>query len=168
MTESVRFFVPGEPKPAGSKRGFVVQKQGERPRAVVTDVTGQRGRDWRSDIRTAAEHAMKQATPLEGALGAQLTFYMKRPWGHYGSGKNLNRLKPAAPFWHTSRPDVDKLSRAVLDALKGIVWLDDSQVAWKLASKPYANRHLGRQYGAEVVVFPIVGNNASQELKLAV
>ena len=31
-------------------------------------------------------------------------------------------------LWRPVRPDIDKLARAVLDALTGIVWVDDDQV----------------------------------------
>ena len=40
-------------------------------------------------------------------------------------------------WFHTSRPDVDNLSKAVLDAMNGVLWADDSQV-WRLvAEKTY-------------------------------
>lgn len=41
-------------------------------------------------------------------------------------------------FTHTTRPDVDKLTRALLDPLKGITWVDDSQVAYATVNKVYA------------------------------
>jgi Holliday junction resolvase RusA-like endonuclease len=40
--------------------------------------------------------------------------------------------------WHVSKPDIDKLLRAVLDPLTGIVMVDDSRVAYVTASKRYA------------------------------
>ena len=39
---------------------------------------------------------------------------------------------------HTKRPDVDKLARALLDPLKGITWVDDSQVCFCTVNKVYA------------------------------
>jgi Holliday junction resolvase RusA-like endonuclease len=39
--------------------------------------------------------------------------------------------KRAAEHWHTQRPDLDNVEKAVLDALNGVAWLDDSQVCSK-------------------------------------
>lgn len=39
---------------------------------------------------------------------------------------------------HTKRPDVDNIVKAVLDALNGVAYYDDSQVAEVLISKAYA------------------------------
>lgn len=39
---------------------------------------------------------------------------------------------------HTKQPDVDKLLRALMDALTGIVWVDDSQVSFVAVNKSYA------------------------------
>jgi Holliday junction resolvase RusA-like endonuclease len=39
---------------------------------------------------------------------------------------------------HVKRPDVDKLARALLDPLTGIVWVDDSQVSFLTVNKVYA------------------------------
>jgi Holliday junction resolvase RusA-like endonuclease len=36
-------------------------------------------------------------------------------------------------------PDLDKLIRAILDALTGVVWRDDGQVVDIVASKVYAD-----------------------------
>lgn len=42
-------------------------------------------------------------------------------------------------WWpHTKKPDIDKLLRALLDAMTGIVWADDSQVAFVVVNKVYA------------------------------
>lgn len=47
-----------------------------------------------------------------------------RPKSHYGA----KGVKPSAPFYHTQKPDAENLAKAVLDALTGICWKDDSQV----------------------------------------
>jgi Holliday junction resolvase RusA-like endonuclease len=48
-------------------------------------------------------------------------------------------LKASAPANHTIKPDVTKLVRSLEDSLKGIVWLDDSQVVKQSASKRYVH-----------------------------
>lgn len=52
----------------------------------------------------------------------------------------------------TKRPDVDKLGRAVLDALTGIVWRDDCQVIGLQLVKGY-----GRDSRVEVMVEEMEG-----------
>jgi crossover junction endodeoxyribonuclease RusA len=49
----------------------------------------------------------------------------------------------------TKKPDIDKLIRAVLDALKGVAWCDDSQVVSVYASKRYG------QPGCKVEIFEV-------------
>lgn len=41
-------------------------------------------------------------------------------------------LKP-----HTKRPDGDNLEKFVNDALTGVLWVDDSQIAYMVRSKTY-------------------------------
>src|SRR5579884_2129346 len=60
-----------------------------------------------------------------------------RPRWHYGR----RGLRPSAPLGHAVRPDLDKLARAVLDALVGAgVIRDDAQVAELHATKGYGER----------------------------
>lgn len=69
--------------------------------------------------------------PLDGPVGADVTFTMPRPKNHYGTGRNAGRLKPwaAGLIWHTVYPDTDKLLRGLGDALsKAGVWGDDAQL----------------------------------------
>lgn len=41
---------------------------------------------------------------------------------------------------HTKRPDVDNIVKAVLDALNGVAYYDDSQIAEVMISKAYAEQ----------------------------
>lgn len=130
----IRFFVPGDPKPAGSKRGFVVwPKGGGKPRAIVTDDC-KTGRDWKADVKAFAHGKMAGKSLLEGALQVEVIFVLRRPKSHY---RATCLLRPNAPTYHTHRPDADKLSRAVLDACTGVLWRDDAQIAKKIVTKRY-------------------------------
>ena len=133
------FFVPGDPAPQGSKRYLGDGRMAESSKRVAP---------WRADIRAVAEAMME---PRHEALWAapvyvQLDFYLSRPKSHYGTGRNAQKIKESAPKW-PGRPDVDKLARAVLDALTGLVIADDSTVVELLASKAY-----GRRPGVAVLV----------------
>ena len=72
-----------------------------------------------------------------GVIYLTAWFCMKRPKSHYGTGKNQRKLKSSAPFWHTSKPDVDNLLKFVMDALNKVFWKDDSQVVSVIAQKRY-------------------------------
>lgn len=130
---SITFFVPGVPRPGGSKRAFYVPKLG---RAVLTDASGQAGKDWRGDCKHVAQQHADQS--LFGAeLRLAVTFVMPRPRSHYRAN---GELKPNAPRWHSHKPDTTKLLRSIEDALTGILWRDDAQIVMQSAAKVYGER----------------------------
>jgi len=142
---TVKLWVPGIPQPGGSKRGFVTK--GGRV-AIVEDA--KRNKDWRATVALAASKAMGEEPPLTCALSLTIEFLFPRPKGHYGTGKNAGKVKPAAPWSHTTRPDLTKLIRSTEDALTRIVWLDDAQVYFQVAEKRYTSE----QPGAWITVAP--------------
>lgn len=122
----ITFWVPGVPVPKGSAKAFYNRRLG---RAQVVQDNAGRQKPWASLISTIA---MEQTgSPLyRGAISLSLRFVMPRPKSHYHTGKRSGILRPDAPTWHTARTgDLDKLVRCVKDALTGIVWVDDCQVA---------------------------------------
>jgi Holliday junction resolvase RusA-like endonuclease len=75
-------------------------------------------------------------------LRCDLTFYLPRPKGHYGSGKNSGTLKVSAPTRPTGKPDRDNLDKAVCDAITAAgLWADDSQVTDGRIRKRYVDRY---------------------------
>lgn len=76
-------------------------------------------------------------TPTNGPVGLSLTFVFSRPKAHYRTGKHSNEMRSDAPEWHTHKPDIENCAKAVMDALTGIVYKDDSQVAWLHITKKY-------------------------------
>jgi len=122
---SAAFFVPGDPKPKGSIRIF--KHGGHIPDSVDM-------REWCHRVTEAAKVAIDHRG-LEEPVGVTLRFAIRRPKGHYG--KN-GTLRPTAPRHPAKKPDIDKLARAVLDALTSSgVWLDDSQVVRLECTKVY-------------------------------
>jgi Holliday junction resolvase RusA-like endonuclease len=65
-----------------------------------------------------------------------MRFRMPRPKSHFGA----KGLKASAPRHHFGKPDIDNLTKLVLDVVTkdGRVWRDDSQVITLLAYKEYA------------------------------
>lgn len=129
-TAALRMFVPGRPAPQGSKRHVGNGIMVESSKAVAP---------WRT---TVAWHASQNwhRGPLDGPLTVRLTFVMPRP-----SGTPKRSTPPAV-----KRPDIDKLTRAMLDALSDVVWRDDSQVVALTVVKRLAE--LDEQPGAHVTV----------------
>ena len=135
----IEFTVAGVPAPQGSK---VRTKWGMREDNPAT-------RPWRQAVGFEALAAMKGAPPHSGPLRLEVVFAFPRPKSHYGTGKNADVLKAAAPTLHTAKPDVDKLVRAIGDAVTGVCCRDDSQFALVVARKIYGTP------GARVTITPV-------------
>lgn len=132
VVTDIQFFVPGIPRPGGSKRGFYNPKLG---RVMIVKDGGQVEENWRQAVSFAAMKAMLDAPPMEGALCVSVRFRVPRPKGHFGK----RGLLPSAPVWPTTKPDATKLWRGTEDALKGICWRDDSQIVWQKIGKEFGN-----------------------------
>jgi Holliday junction resolvase RusA-like endonuclease len=131
-------FVPGRPVPQGSKTAFISKSTG-RPMVKDNDV---RLPQWRMKVTAAAMEAIGSQSfplPIEGGVGMTVDFILERPKNHFGSGRNAEQVKESAPTFPATMPDIDKLLRAILDALTDAqVWKDDGQVVWVQARKVYA------------------------------
>lgn len=110
----MNFFVPGIPRPQGSKKGFVNKKTGG---VILTESGGQAHKDWRAVVALAGSQAMGNEPLWEGPLFVSLEFFLPRP-----------KSAPKSREWPSTRPDIDKLARSVLDALTHICWVDDAQI----------------------------------------
>ena len=93
---------------------------------------------WRSDVRSAGSFI---GAPLSGPVEVAVKFVFRRPATHYVAGNRNRPLKSEAPTFHTGKPDLSKLIRAMEDALIGIAWRDDAQIAqYTRAVKVYGER----------------------------
>jgi Holliday junction resolvase RusA-like endonuclease len=137
--DELTFTAVGEPAPAGSKRAFVVNG---RARMVESS---KKVRPWWQAVAGAAQEAIGEDwEPLLGPVLVEIVFFIKRPGYHYGTGRNAGVLRANAPMFVDKKPDVDKLERTVLDALKGAgVYRDDAQVARLTADKRYSDDWTG-------------------------
>lgn len=136
---SIEFFVPGIPVAKGSAKGFCLPNS---RRVIITQTNRDKQKPWASLIAVMARNA--GVTPIRGPVKLSMSFYFPRPKSHYRTGKNAHLLTDDAPAFHTSRPDGDKLTRCVWDALTGVAYLDDSQVAaWGSGEKMYSDTRPG-------------------------
>lgn len=111
-------------------------------------------RPWREVVAYSALAAMVGGTPLSGPVSVELGYVFPRPKSHYGTGRNRDTLKASAPHFHSVKPDLDKLCRAVFDSLSGICLRDDALIAFLMASKHYAQP--GEPPGVHVTIRALV------------
>jgi Holliday junction resolvase RusA-like endonuclease len=82
-------------------------------------------------VKTSALAALNGLELQEGPLRIDINVYFPRP-------QRLMRAKdPDFAIWHTSKPDRDNIDKGILDALKGIVFVDDAQVCMGEIRKYY-------------------------------
>jgi crossover junction endodeoxyribonuclease RusA len=81
-------------------------------------------RTWRDAIGWSVIGALRGVGPVEDPIGLGLLFQLPVP----------QRPRSELPI---VRPDLDKLVRAVQDALTGLVYVDDSQIVDLVVAKRY-------------------------------
>ena len=122
----IEFTVFGKPEPQGSTRAFIPKGWN---RAIITS-DNPKLKSWRQELAKAAMVACCEAEtiefPIPGSIPLQvaLKFFFAPP-------------KKVRAQHKTTRPDVDKLMRAALDGMTGIVYHDDSQVSHALITKSF-------------------------------
>lgn len=116
-------FVPGRPAPQGSKTYLGNGAFRESSRFL---------KSWRADIVNAFYREHPKLPTILGEVHLDLEFVLPRPAA-------TPKRKPTPPA--TKRPDWDKLSRAVCDALTTAqVYKDDSQVTRAVVAKRIAEQ----------------------------
>ncbi len=135
----ITFTVYGEALTAGNKTPFPIMVNGKpliKNGRIVTRVRegNPKTKDWKAAVAYAARQAYRGEL-LRGPLRLSLTFYRPRPRSHQGSS-GLNKTGRENPFPIT-RPDTVKLTRAIEDALTGVLWGDDSQIVRHFLAKDY-------------------------------
>lgn len=165
--ETIAFFVDGKPKPGGSKTAMPVMSKGRpvmargRPLINMVDAASTGSTEskaaykaWRLAVSTTARLIMGSGSPpIIEPVEVSVWFFVKRPKGDYGTGRNANTLKASAPAVPITKPDATKLWRLAEDCLTGIVWTDDNQVVDQNVHKRYA---IAGRTGMAIVIQPLV------------
>lgn len=122
---ALRFTVYGAAQPKGSARAFM--PKGARFPIVTAD--NPKSKPWQQLVAEGASRALATAGGEQflGPVTLTVTFWLPRP-------KSI----PKRVYAHLKKPDLDKLLRAVKDALTKVVWQDDAQVVHVVATKQYA------------------------------
>ena len=125
---SFSFTVFGtDPAPQGSKKYVGTRRTAAGANIPLIVEASPKLPAWRKAVDDAVRQAMFDSGDLskfEGAVKVEAVFYLTRK-------PSVKREYPTVP------PDVDKLTRALLDACKA-VWTDDALVVRLEVSKKYA------------------------------
>jgi len=122
-TALVYFEVPGPFAVKGSTWSFR-----DRRGVIRTKTDSKHGRTFAAAVQRAARGAGVPLIPKGQGVTVFVIYGFARP-----KGRDRFRVYPCV------RPDVDKLSRALLDALTGIAYHDDGQVVALSVRKIYAD-----------------------------
>jgi crossover junction endodeoxyribonuclease RusA len=144
---SVAFTVWGIPAPKGSKRAFAIRKGG-RPtgRVAVVDDSKPTLRDWTRAVNDVIQGLAASGTArLDGPVGLSVEFWMPKP-------KSAPKRRRT---WPDRKPDIDKLLRALLDPMTGVLIEDDARVVALHAWKNYAEDSGDPRPRANVALFPV-------------
>jgi crossover junction endodeoxyribonuclease RusA len=128
---TLAFTVYGAAQSKGNHKAY----QGKGMHFPIITESNRSVASWQQLVAEAASHALQQR-PLEDqrllADGVRvfIAFYLPRP-------KKFHKRGVFVP--HCTKPDCDRLTRAVLDALTHVVIHDDKQVTELVAGKYYAD-----------------------------
>ena len=126
---SIEIRIPGEPvAQARHRTSFKGGKQRQYDPSAIA----------KKDMLRAARDQHPSHVPYAGPLSASIVFCLARPASHFRADGNVKpKMLDALP---TKRPDIDNLSKGLLDAMNGFIYLDDKQITSLCASKIYGTR----------------------------
>lgn len=132
---SFSFTVFGtDPAPQGSKKYVGTRRTAAGNNIPLIVESSPKLPAWRKAVSEAVKQAIIDSgddSKFEGAVKVEAVFYLTRK-------PSVKRAYPTVP------PDVDKLTRSLLDSIGfGGVWGDDSQVVRLEVSKKYATGQAG-------------------------
>lgn len=127
LGESIRFTVPGQPVGKGRPRAFRMGKG-------VRMFTPEKTVSYENLVATAAHGAMRGQPPVEGAVAVDLDIRLMVPMS-WSAKKRAQALE--GQIHPTKKPDADNVTKAIFDAMNGIVWGDDVQVVRLSLCKRY-------------------------------
>ncbi len=151
IPDVVTIRVVGVPAPGGSKNAIPFRRANGLLGANLVE-SSKRAAPWRRMVTIAALEAMAGKFMFFGPVEMEIEFIMPRPNAHLNSRGLLHPWAKEAH--HMKAPDATKLTRSTEDALKSVVWKDDSQVVKQTISKRF--RNTDERPGARIIVRPAV------------
>lgn len=133
--QSLKFFIEGIPQPKGSMKSFAwIDRASGKARSSITHGSSET-KYWQNWVSLKIKEVF-HAPPSKGPIWVNLCVFVPRP-------KTISEAKRKYP---TVPPDHDKYTRCILDAMTGIVYVDDSQVVGKIPTLPDGKFYAGTNY----------------------
>ena len=126
--EKPMFTFRVEGQPVGKARARTVARHG-----YVQSYTPQKTRDYEAKVKAAYIKAGGEMFP-DVPVGVLVTAYFEIPKSYSKKKAAACRVGEIKP---TGKPDLDNISKLVLDALNGVAFKDDSRVCRLYTSKLY-------------------------------
>lgn len=144
---ALRFTVYGIPSPKGSKSAFPIRRKTGAMGAVIVEGKTPNQADWLRRVEAVVQQRAQEGAPiLNEPLEAHVTFYLPKP-------KSAPKTRRT---WPDRKPDLDKLTRALLDALTGVLVKDDARFIHEDLWKRFADDDpLDQRPRAEVEVWRV-------------
>ena len=116
----------------------------------------EKSRSFKQYARACMFQSMTSIAPLpfkDGPLSVTILAVFTRPKGMY------SKREPRGREPKTTRPDIENVAKALLDAATGVLWHDDAQVTHLVASKFY-----GAQDEAPFISMTVEGDYEEPDL----
>ena len=127
----LKVFIPGHPKPTPRGRARALKIDGKWVGRVHKDETKEE--PWADAVINALERHVPER-PLDQPVFLSLQFIFPRP------GRLKAKIRAFLSFFHVTRPDVDNLTKFVMDRMKNLgFWVDDTRVSALLVVKRHVD-----------------------------
>lgn len=125
----ISFEVPGVPNSQPRQRHAL--RRTKAGKTFIHNYTDEKHpvNTYKAVVRLCCKSAMRSIELMSGPVEMQLLFVFPRSKAQTTKNKPMHRLP------HAKKPDLDNLEKAILDALNGVAWVDDSQVCKVLKEK---------------------------------
>jgi Holliday junction resolvase RusA-like endonuclease len=121
---AINFVIPGRIGGKGRHRSVIMG-------GTIRTYTPGKTVNEEATVKWFAYEAMRSFSLLRGPLGlvVKTTYRPPRSW---------SMKKQRAAHWITGKPDCDNTIKLIGDALNGVVWKDDSQIAYLSMTRNYS------------------------------
>lgn len=127
---SFSLFIPGIPASKGSYRPITGRSRTTGKPVTRLIPMDKKERPWRNHVRDTILSHKPPTIPHDAYVTVETTFYLPRP----------KTIPPSKRKHPTVKPDIDKLQRALYDAITEThIWHDDCQITDVTSHKRYAD-----------------------------
>lgn len=123
QTNAIYMTIPGDPVAKGRAR--TATRHLKSGRTYVAHITPEKTERYEARVAIFAQQAMAGRPAAQGAVVLSVRAYFPIPpsW----SKKRQQAAREGTEF-HTKKPDLDNVIKALKDGMNGVVWVDDCQV----------------------------------------